>query len=271
MPHPTGSPANAAARDYIVSAFHELGIDAQVQEGVGIFHHGRSAQAAIVRNVVARLPGLQGSPAVLLVGHHDSVPAAPGAADDGHSVGVLLETLRALRSGPRLRNDVIFLLTDGEEVGLLGADAFVREHPWAKDVGVVLNFEARGTSGPGHMFETSEGNGWLIRQFAQSAPYPRTDSLSYEVYRRLPNDTDLTVFKKRGYSGLNFAFIDDVFFSSPIVRIETSIASHTWDSVMRHRRAFTASFPSIPKTCGDCASWTYRRGFQAITGRGLPA
>jgi hypothetical protein len=212
MPHPTGSPANAAARDYLVSAFHELGIDALVQEGVGIFQRGRVAQAAIVRNVVARLPGLQGSPAVLLVGHYDSVPTGPGAADDGHATGVLLETLRALRSSPQLRNDVIFLLTDGEEVDLLGADAFVREHPWAKDVGVVLNFEARGTSGPGHMFETSEGNGWLIRQFAQSAPYPRTDSLSYEVYRRLPNDSDLTVFKKRGYSGLNFAFIDDVFF-----------------------------------------------------------
>ena len=134
IPHPTGSPANAAARDYLVSAFHELGIDAQVQEGVGIFHRERYAQAAIVRNVVARLPGLQGSPAVLLVGHYDSVPTSPGAADDGHAVGLLLETLRALRSGPRLRNDVIFLLTDGEEIDLLGADAFAREHPWANDV-----------------------------------------------------------------------------------------------------------------------------------------
>ncbi len=211
-PHPTGSPANAAAREYLLSAFHEMGVDAQLQEGVGALRRGWYAQAATVRNIVARLPGSQHAPAFLLVGHYDSVPTGPGAGDDGHSVGVLLETLRALRSGPRLRNDVIFLLTDGEELGLLGADAFVREHPWAKDVAVVLNFEARGTSGPGHMFETSQGNGWLIRQFAQAAPYPRADSLSYEVYRRLPNDTDLSVFKAHGYAGLNFAFIDDVFF-----------------------------------------------------------
>ncbi len=106
-----------------------------------------------------------------------------------------------------MRNDVIFLLTDGEELGLLGAAAFVNEHPWAKDVGVALNFEARGTGGPVRMFETSEQNGWLIRRFAQAAPYPRTDSISYEIYRSLPNDTDLTVFKRHGYAGLNFAFI----------------------------------------------------------------
>jgi hypothetical protein len=217
VPHPTGSPANAAAREYILSAFRRYGLDPQVQETVGVWRGGRTVSAAVVRNVVARLPGLPGAgahggKAVLLVGHYDSVPTGPGAGDDGHSVGVLLETLRALRAGPVLRNDVVFLLTDGEEIDMLGAAAFVSEHPWARDAAVVLNFEARGTGGPAHMFETSEGNGWLIRQFAQAAPYPRTDSVSYEVYRRLPNDTDLTVFKRHGYSGLNFAFIENVFF-----------------------------------------------------------
>jgi hypothetical protein len=217
VPHPTGSPANAAVREYILSAFRGYGLDPQVQETVGVWRGGRYASGAMVRNIVARLSGLRGAgsqhgKAVLLVGHYDSVPTGPGAGDDGHSVGVLLETLRALRAGPALTNDVIFLLTDGEEIDMLGAAAFVNEHPWAADAAVVLNFEARGTGGPAHMFETSEGNGWLIRQFAQAAPYPRTDSVSYEVYRRLPNDTDLTVFKRHGYSGLNFAFIDNVFF-----------------------------------------------------------
>ena len=71
----------------------------------------------------------------------------------------MLETLRALKSSPPLKNDTVFLFTDGEEVGLLGATAFVKEHPWAKDIGVALNFEARGSSGPSFMFETSDGNG----------------------------------------------------------------------------------------------------------------
>ena len=94
-------------------------------------------------------PGRDGQrQGALLMAHYDSVPNSPGASDDGAAVASLLETLRALRGGPRLKNDVIFLFTDGEEVALLGSKAFVEEHPWARDVGLVLNFEARGYTGP---------------------------------------------------------------------------------------------------------------------------
>jgi hypothetical protein len=123
---------------------------------------------------------------------------------------VLLEILRALQAGPALENDVLFLITDGEELGLLGARAFVEEHPWAEDIGVVLNFEARGTSGPAFMFQTSRGNGWLVREFARAAPYPIGSSLSAAVYELLPNDTDLTVFMEAGHLGLNFAYIENL-------------------------------------------------------------
>ncbi|MGH9761340.1 MAG: M28 family peptidase, partial [Blastocatellia bacterium] len=96
-----------------------------------------------------------------------------------------------------------------EEEGLYGAHAFVKEHPWAKDVGVALNFEARGAGGPSFMFETSENNGWLIKQFIAAAPYPQANSLTYALYELLPNDTDMTEFKKAGMAGLNFAYIGD--------------------------------------------------------------
>ena len=45
---------------------------------------------------------------------------------------------------------------------------------------------------------------------SKAASHPVANSLSYEIYKRLPNDTDLTVFKHAGYSGLNFAFIEGV-------------------------------------------------------------
>ena len=47
------------------------------------------------------------------------------------------------------------------------------------------------------MFETSEENGWLISQFAQAVNQPLATSLSMDIYQVLPNDTDLTVFKRR--------------------------------------------------------------------------
>ena len=97
--------------------------------------------------------------------HYDSVANSPGAGDDASGVAVVLETLRALKTGSPLERDIIVLFADGEENGLDGSRLFVDEHPWAKEVGVVLNFDARGNSGPSIMFETSDGNGWLIDQY----------------------------------------------------------------------------------------------------------
>ena len=209
-PHPTGSPEHARVREYLVSQLAALGLDPQIQTAT-VTHYERKwrgpTSAATVNNIVARMAGTATTKAVMLAAHYDSVPSGPGASDDGSGTVTLLETARALKAGPPLSNDVVFLITDAEELGLLGAKAFVDEHPWAKDVGVVLNFEARGACGPSFMFETSAGNGRLVREFAKAAPHPVTSSFMYEAYKRLPNDTDLTVFKHAGLAGLNFAYV----------------------------------------------------------------
>lgn len=148
--------------------------------------------------------------AILLVAHYDSVPQSFGASDDGAGVVALLETLRALTSDRSVKKDVIALFTDGEELDRLGAKAFLQHHQWMREVELVLNFEARGTQGPAFMFETSDHNGILIREFARAVRAPFTNSIAQIVYGYLPNDTDLGAFKSAGYPGLNFAFVDAV-------------------------------------------------------------
>jgi hypothetical protein len=208
-PHPVGSKLHEATRNHILNELTALGFEPQVQTATAIAPpSAKMFRTGTVQNVVTRLKGTDNTKAVMLAAHYDTVPGSPGASDDGAGVTALLEAARALKASAPLKNDVIFLFTDGEEVGLLGARAFVDEHPWAKDVGLVFNLEARGTGGPSMMFETSEGNGWLVQEFARSAPYPVGNSLSYEIYKLLPNDTDVTVFKKAGFPSLNFAFID---------------------------------------------------------------
>nr|WP_255807699.1 M20/M25/M40 family metallo-hydrolase [Cohnella mopanensis] len=155
---------------------------------------------------MARIPGTDNSKAVMIAAHYDSVAGGPGAADDGAGIAAMLETVRALQVSGPLKNNLLLLMTDGEEPGLLGATAFMREHPWARDVGVVFNFEARGNKGPSLMFETSEQNGWLVQEFMKAVPQPLAYSLIYNVYKLMPNDTDLTVFREGGLSGMNFAF-----------------------------------------------------------------
>jgi hypothetical protein len=207
-PHPSGTYAHARVSAYVVDELAKLGMEPHVQEVTGV--GTRFAVAGRVRNVVARIRGTNsGGKAVMLVSHYDGVAAGPAAGDAASGTAAVLEAMRAIREGQPLQNDVIVLITDSEENGLLGAAAFVREHPWAKDVGVLLNFEARGTHGPSFMFETGAGNLDVVRALAK-APGANATSLSTTVYRRLPNDTDLSEFALLQVPALNFAFIGDV-------------------------------------------------------------
>ena len=210
-PHYVGSKNHETVASYLQSQLHELGLTTTTQEGYTLTDWGNLAKS---KNILARIKGSGNGKALLLLSHYDSAPhsASKGASDAGSGVASILEGIRAFQNSKKKhKNDIIILFTDAEELGLNGAALFVTEHPWAKDVGVVLNFEARGTSGPSYMLmEANVGNKNLIENFAAAAPqYPVTNSLMYSIYKMLPNDTDLTVFREKGaIQGYNFAFID---------------------------------------------------------------
>lgn len=242
-PHPVGSPEHKKVRDYLLAELTNLGVEPRVHTvQVTRSRSAMTARFATLHNIVARIKGTENSRALMLVSHYDSVPNAPGATDDGSGVVTMLETLRALKHHPPLKNDLIFLFTDGEELGLLGAQGFAEQHPWLKDVGLVLNFEGSGSSGHVIMFETSDENGRLIAEFTKAAPFPVANSLSYEIYRRMPNDTDLTVFKKAGIPGLNFAYIDDRYdyhtLSDNIENIDEGALQHDGSYALALTRHF---------------------------------
>lgn len=210
-PHPTGSAAAARVRDQLVNHLQQAGLQVSVQRGQAAAEYGkgdgRGVRAANVVNVVAVLPGRDRSlPAVLLMAHYDTVPHSPGAADDGLGVAVMLDISRALQNDLRQR-DVVFLFTDAEEAGLLGARAFFASHPLSSRIGTVVNLEARGSSGRAVLFETGPGNAALLGTFAKLAPQPLGNSLTGFVYRYMPNGTDFTVPAQKGIPGLNFAII----------------------------------------------------------------
>ena len=152
----------------------------------------------------------------MLLTHYDSNPhSSLGASDAGSGVVTILEGVRAfLAKNKQPKNDIIILISDAEELGLLGAKAFVDAHNWAKDVGLILNFEARGSGGPSYMLmETNGKNSKLLSEFLKAKPnFPAANSLMYSIYKMLPNDTDLTVFREDAdINGFNFAFIGDHF------------------------------------------------------------
>jgi hypothetical protein len=205
-PHAIGSPRSAVVRDFIYGRLRDLALNPHVQTSE-VVSAREPRVAGVVHNVVARLPGRDPSRALLLVAHYDSVPTAAGAADDGSGVAVLLEAARALRLGPSPRNDIIFLFTDGEERGLLGSQAFLRDEPWAYAAGAVLNFDSPGSSSPALMYETSPGNGLLVSHYL-AAGQAYGSSLMYEVSRRQPVVSDFRPFVARGIPGMTFGMLD---------------------------------------------------------------
>ncbi len=204
-PHTAGSPENAVVRDRIIAELKRAGYAPEVQAAFQCSDEPRNPGCTAVENIIAVHKGTGEGKALLTSAHYDSVPAGPGVGDDGAGVAVVLELARAF-ADKTTRNDVIFLITDGEETGLRGAHAFAERHPLMRRVGVVVNFEARGASGPSMMFETGPGNARLMELFAHAVARPSANSVSYEVYKLLPNDTDFSVYRKLGLSGFNFAF-----------------------------------------------------------------
>jgi hypothetical protein len=210
-PHGVGFPAHVEVREYIIAELEKMGLETSIQEGYTAGDWGNFSKPI---NILARIKGTRTGKALLLLSHYDSSPhSSLGASDAASGVATILEGIRAfLYKKEQPKNDIIILITDAEELGLNGADLFVNKHPWAKEVGLTLNFEARGSGGPSYMLvETNRGNGKLIGEFIKADPkYPVGNSLLYSIYKMLPNDTDLTIFREDGdIEGFNFAFIDD--------------------------------------------------------------
>jgi hypothetical protein len=213
-PHYVGSKNHEEVIQYLQKSLKNLGLESSIHEGFTCTEMGTLVYS---KNILARIKGSASSKALLLLAHYDSAPHSfsKGASDDASGVATILESTRAfLYNKTRHKNDIIILFTDAEELGLNGAALFVTQHKWAEEVGLALNLEARGTSGPSYMFmETNNGNSKMVEAFSNgNVRYPISNSLMYSLYKMMPNDTDLTVFReKKEVQGFNFAFIDNHF------------------------------------------------------------
>src|SRR5215510_1126208 len=242
-PHPLGTPAHDIVRERITQALRVLDYTVERQH---VFACNAAAVCGDVDNLIARrvAQGEQGGKAVVVVAHYDSVPAGPGASDDGTGVASALEIARAIRH-EALANPVVFLIDDGEEAQLLGAVGFVADPARSKDAAFIINLEARGTSGTPFLFETSREQRWLIPVVARALPHPVTTSLFATIYDQLPNDTDLTVFKRAERAGINFAYIGGgTQYHTPLdnfAHVDAGSVQRRGDQALAMVRAFGAA------------------------------
>ncbi|PZN93165.1 MAG: peptidase M28 [Alphaproteobacteria bacterium] len=265
-PHPTGSAENAAVHAHLVRRLEALGFSVRTVDAPlppksrdRLREWGSPvADTAMARTIVALRPGQDPvSPLVAVMAHYDSVWGSPGAADDAAGVAAALEVARAIPQASQ-RRDLALILTDAEELGLVGARAFFADgiagDPLATRVGVLVNMETRGGGGRAAMFETGPGNGALMQLFAANVADPAANSLAVKIYELLPNSTDFTPAKLRGIPGVNFAFIGDAgLYHSPLATpeaLDRGALQHLGAQGLDITRALLTA-PALPERAPD--------------------
>ena len=254
-PHPVDSAALNETRTRLLREISALGYTPEVRA-----HNACQAMAqgaircAFVQNVFFRAGPSEG-PALVLAAHYDSVDASPGFGDDGIGLAVWLEVAHLLKSAPP-EKPVFFLLTDGEETGLLGAQAFVdNRDAYGFDIGRIINLEARGVRGPAMMFETGRPNANVVTDWSKSGARPFSNSMMTAVYELLPNSTDLTVFLGAGANGVNIAISDGLDFyhttRDNLAMLDRASVQHMGDQALGATRAYLAADWSTDAAAGE--------------------
>ncbi|WP_299673161.1 M20/M25/M40 family metallo-hydrolase [uncultured Tenacibaculum sp.] len=247
-PHNVGRTAHKEVQNYLVNELKKIGLQPEIQTKT-IFNN-KWKTGTTIENIIAKVKGSSNGKSLVLLSHYDSNPhSSIGAADAGSGVVTILEGIRAfLEKNQKPKNDIIVIFSDAEELGLLGAKAFVNHHPFAKNIGLVLNFEARGSGGPSYMLmETNGKNSKLLKGFLKANPkHPAANSLMYSVYKMLPNDTDLTVFREDGnINGFNFAFIGDHYdyhtIQDTFERLDRNSLAHQKEYLMSNLNYFSSA------------------------------
>ena len=149
-----GSPEALAATSWVADQLEQYGFEPEIQEfsrevpGLGRVE---------LRNLVAVARGGSDQKIVILA-HRDGSGLGRGANDNASGTAALIELARGYArvgaSGDRrprdlsVANTIVFLSTDGGAFGGLGADEFVRNSPYAREVVAVVNVDAIGGAGP---------------------------------------------------------------------------------------------------------------------------
>ncbi|MEM8635163.1 MAG: M28 family peptidase [Pseudomonadota bacterium] len=209
-PHPVDSDANDDVRDRLIFEIEALGFTPIVQDDFHCRSFRSQARCMRIQNIGFWVTD-PGPNAVMVASHYDSVPAGPGASDDGAGFASSLEIATVLK-GREFARPLFVLITDGEEAGLMGASLFASEDPIANLIGAVVNMEARGVRGLSSLIQTSHPNERDIAALISETRLPISNSLNTDIYELLPNDTDMTEFLSLPIDAANLAYAGGISF-----------------------------------------------------------
>jgi hypothetical protein len=120
-----------------------------------------------------------------LIAHHDAVPGSPGANDNAASVAILLTLLERLATAPPSGVRVRLLFPACEELGYLGARAYVHETPLEGVVGA-LSLELCGIGDTLVVWDAKDETPFLRTVRGAFESLGRRADESYHVVGKIP-------------------------------------------------------------------------------------
>jgi carboxypeptidase Q len=227
-------------------------------------------------NTIAEIPGtdpMLKDEVVLLGAHFDSVAAATGATDNATGSGAMMEAMRILKTvGAKPRRTIRVALWGGEEEGLLGSRAYVREH-FGDPATMVLKPEHATLAA---YFNSDNGTGrvrgiWLqgnlaVRSIFEQWIKPLSDLGVVATGPRSVAQTDHASFDAVGLPGFQF-MVDRLEYNSrthhsnmdvydrvqrdDMVQQATVIAVFAYDAAMRDEKLPRKSLPKPAPSRGS--------------------
>jgi carboxypeptidase Q len=273
--HPDGGtifPAGAAPRDenagsgvprvtLAVEHYNRMirvldkGIPVKVELNVETKYYDEAAMNGF--NTVADIPGGDlASEVVLLGAHFDSHPYATGATDNATGSAAMMEAMRILKAiGVKPRRTIRLALWGGEEQGLLGSRAYVREHyadietmtlkPDHAKLAAYFNSD----NGTGRVRGIWMQNNLAVRPIFEQWMAPLRDLGVTILSPRPVTSTDHLSFDNAGLPG--FQFVVDRVQRDDMVQQATVIAVFAYNAAMRDEKLPRKALPAPQRARGS--------------------
>ena len=175
-------------------------------------------------NVVAEIPGAaKADELVMLGGHLDSTAAALGATDNGAGCAVMMEAVRILKAlDLPLARTVRIALWGGEEQGLLGSEAYVKEHFGVPETMALSKKHAKFSA----YFNVDNGTGKIRGIYLQGNDRARPIFQQWLTPFRDMDATTISIRKTGGTDHLSFDAIGLPGFQFIQDRVEYETRTH---------------------------------------------
>ncbi len=206
---PAGSAAEQAAASFLADQFQGMGYGVDVVP----FTFSTRSGSGQSRNVIAYNPNEDLSlPLVIIGGHYDSVPAGPGANDNGSGTATTVEIARQLAAFPIPGVEVRYVAFGAEEIGLLGSKEYASRMTRADRARtkVMMSIDMMAV-GAQPAFGGSDP--WLSEALARAASQGWQPEELSTYLRRM---SDHASFLDAGIPAIMFYWVDDPFYHTAL-------------------------------------------------------